>query len=198
MSETAFTTVELWERHAMAIEDVTQRFLRVTAALDAANVPYALVGGQAVALWIATKDPEAVRVTKDVDLLVRRDDLPAVRKAGLSIGMDYFEVLGVGMLLEQDNPNPRRAVHLIWAGEKVRPENVLASPDISDIHRHHSGKSVIPLLALVQMKLMANRDQDRVHLRDMIGVDLLNRDMLTGLPPELATRLDILLTEEGR
>jgi hypothetical protein len=89
-------------------------------------------------------------------------------------------------------------VHLIWAGEKVRPENVLASPDISDIHRHHSGKSVIPLLALVQMKLMANRDQDRVHLRDMIGVDLLNRDMLTGLPPELATRLDILLTEEGR
>ena len=34
----------------MAIEDVTQRFLRVTAAFDAEKIPYALVGGQAVAL----------------------------------------------------------------------------------------------------------------------------------------------------
>ena len=88
----------------MAIEDVTQRFLRVTAAFDAEHIPYALVGGQAVALWVATREPDAVRTTKDVDILVSRDDLPAVRKAGLSIGMDYFEVMGVGMLLERDNP----------------------------------------------------------------------------------------------
>lgn len=198
MNPTTFTTVELWERHAMAIEDVTQRFLRITAALDGARIPYALVGGQAVALWVATRDPEAVRVTKGVDILVRRVDLPAVRKAALSIGMEYFEVLGVGMLLEQDNPNPRRAVHLIWAGEKVRPEYVMASPAVSDIQRLQSDKPVVPLLGLVQMKLMASRDQDRVHLRDMIGVDLVTRELLADLPSELATRLDALLTEEGR
>ena len=182
----------------MAVEDVTQRFLRVTAAFDAAHIPYALVGGQAVALWVATEDPDAIRITKDVDILVRRDDLPAVRKAGLSIGMDYFEVMGVGMLLERDNPNPRRGVHFIWAGEKVRPENPLASPSIETIERLDSGRPVVPLIGLVQMKLMANRDQDRVHLRDMIGVDLISREMLPSLLPEFAARLDALLTESGR
>ena len=29
--------------------------------------------------WVATKEPAAVRTTKDVDLMVRREDLPRVR-----------------------------------------------------------------------------------------------------------------------
>jgi hypothetical protein len=45
---------------------------------------------------------------------------------------------------------------------------------------------------------MSTRDQDRVHLRDLIDVDLINRDMLATLPPELASRLDALLSEAGR
>jgi hypothetical protein len=48
------------------------------------------------------------------------------------------------------------------------------------------------------MKLVAFRDQDRVHLRDMIDVGLVTRDYLSGLPMELAQRLDALLTEQGR
>jgi hypothetical protein len=47
------------------------------------------------------------------------------------------------------------------------------------------------------MKLIANRDQDRVHLRDLIGVGLVGRELLVDLPPELATRLDTLLSELG-
>ena len=45
------------------------------------------------------------------------------------------------------------------------------------------------------MRLKSNRDQDRVHLRDMIDVGLVDREMLLGLPPELASRLDALLNE---
>ena len=182
----------------MALDDVTQRLVRITGALNAANVPFALVGGQAVALWVATKDPAAVRTTKDVDVLVRRSDLPAVRKAALTVAMEYFEVLGVGMLLERDDPNPRRAVHLVWAGEKVRPEYPLPSPAVDEAHPLEPGRPVVPLPGLVRMKLMPNRDHDRVHLRDMIDVGLVNRDMLAQLPPELAARLDALLTEAGR
>jgi hypothetical protein len=47
------------------------------------------------------------------------------------------------------------------------------------------------------MKLLANRDQDRVHLRDLIGVGLIQRDLLQQLPAELASRLDALLSESG-
>jgi hypothetical protein len=112
--------------------------------------------------------------------------------------MDYFEVAGVGMFLERSDPNPRRAVHLLWAGEKVRPEYPLPSPAVEQRQTLGPGMDVVSLPGLVLMKLMANRDQDRVHLRDLIDVGLVSRDLLAGLPPELAGRLEALLTELGR
>jgi hypothetical protein len=60
------------------------------------------------------------------------------------------------------------------------------------------GKHVVTLPGLVLMKLMANRDQDRVHLRDLIEVGLVGRDLMGTLPPELAARLHALLSEAGR
>ncbi len=179
----------------MAVEDVIKRLERITKAFEDASVSYALVGGQAVAAWVATRDPDAVRTTKDVDLLLRREDLQRAQAAARSVGMDYFEVMGVGMFLEVDNPNPRRGVHLLWAGEKVRPESPLASPMIEDRVTLPTGRPVVTLLGLVKMKLMSNRDLDRVHLRDMIGVGLIGRDLLKELPKNLAARLEALLTE---
>lgn len=182
MSESTASSVGLWEKHVMALDDVTRRLTRITESLTAANISFALVGGQAVAIWVATKDPAAVRTTRDVDILVRRENLAEIRKAALSAGMEYFEVLGVGMLLERDDPNPRRAVHLVWAGEKVRPENPLPSPDVSDAQALEPDKPVVSLAGLVRMKLMANRDQDRVHLRDLIDVDLAHAAEIVGAP----------------
>jgi hypothetical protein len=181
----------------MAIDETARRLDRITGALTRAGVPHALVGGQAVLLWVASRDPDAVRTTKGVDVLVNRDDLPRVRRAARTAGLEYFEVLGVGMLLERDDPNPRRAVHLLWAGEKVRPEYPLPSPGTEECVELEPGRSVVVLPALVRMKLMANRDQDRVHLRDLIGVGLLDRTHLPGLPEELAARLEAILDEEG-
>jgi hypothetical protein len=182
----------------MALDEVTARLERFTGALEAAAVPYALVGGQAVALWVATRDPAAVRTTKDVDVLLRREDLPRARAATHAIALDYFEVMGVGMFLEHNDPNPRKAVHLIWAGEKIRPENAIPAPGIDERETLEPGKQVVTLPALVRMKLLSNRDQDRVHLRDLIDVGLVTRDLLPGLPPELSAGLDALLSEAGR
>jgi hypothetical protein len=149
-------------------------------------------------MWVATKDPAAVRTTKDVDVMIRREDLPRARAAALTVDLDYFEVMGVGMFLERTNPNPREAVHLLWAGEKVRPEYPLPSPAIDERQALDPGKQVVALPGLVRMKLMSNRDQDRVHLRDLIDVGLVGRELLKELPPELAERLDALLMEAGR
>lgn len=182
----------------MALEDVTRRLERITRALGEARVPYALVGGQAVALWVATKDPAAVRTTKDVDILLSRADLARARAAARAVDLDYFEVLGVGMFIERVDPNPRHAVHLVWAGEKVRPQDDYASPNVEPRQMLTPGVQVVSLPGLIQMKLLANRDQDRVHLRDMIDVGLIDRDLLRQLPAELAERLDVLLREDGR
>ena len=191
-------TPGIWERYLMALDEVTDRLHRILTALSQAGVPHAMVGGQAVALWVATKDPAAVRTTKDVDILLRREDLPKARAAASAAGFDYFEVMGVGMLLERSDPNPRKGVHLIWAGEKVRPENPLPAPAIDDRVALEPGKSVVSLAGLVRMKLMADRDQDRLHLRDLIDVGLVGREFLAHLPAELASRMDALLAELGR
>lgn len=67
--------------HTMAVDRV-ERLLRKTAdALNNAGIPYAIVGGNAVAIWVGTVDPEAVRTTKDVDLLVNRADLDRITDA---------------------------------------------------------------------------------------------------------------------
>jgi hypothetical protein len=188
----------IWQQYLMALDRVTQRMERITAALDAEEVDYALVGGQAVALWVASRDPAAVRTTKDVDLLVRRDDLPRVRAAGLAAGFDYFETLGVGMLLDQTDPNPRHAVHLIWAGEIARSGEKHPMPVIQASQRFDGKWRTAPLVDLVTMKLVANRDQDRVHLRDLIDVGLIDRKLSASLPADLRTSMEQLLTELGR
>jgi hypothetical protein len=176
----------------LAIEDVSRRLEAITAALDSRGVRYALVGGQAVAIWVATVDPDAVRTTKDVDILLDRSDLPQARDAALEIGLDYFETMGVGMLVDRKNPNPRSAVHFVWAGELVRPGEAARSPSV-DQHEVVDGRwKVISLAGLVTMKLTAWRDQDRVHLRDLRDVGLVDERVLRDLPAELAERWQVL------
>jgi hypothetical protein len=102
------------------------------------------------------------------------------------------------MFLERSDPNPRKAVHLLWSGEKVRPDYPLASPTVDERESLDPATPVVSLPGLVRMKLMSNRDQDRVHLRDLIGVGLITRDFLVPLPLELAARLDALLSEAGQ
>ena len=80
----------------------------------------------------------------------------------------------------------------------MRPEYELPSPGVQERQDLSAGLPVVSLAGLVRMKLLSNRDQDRMHLRDMIDVGLVCRDLLDGLPPVLAKRLDLLLVEAGR
>ncbi len=184
--------LDTWQRHLMALESVTQRLERITRSFDDAGIRYALVGGQAVALWVATVDPAAVRTTKDVDVLLNRHDLPAARVAAQNAGMDYFETMGIGMFIDRADPNPRHGVHIVWAGEKVREHEPCAAPGVDDRQTLPGGRHVISLARLIEMKLTAFRDQDRVHVRDMMDVGLID-DAVTGdLHPELLRRLEEL------
>jgi hypothetical protein len=192
MRSNASTSLSLWERHLLAVDQVTERRTRIVNALTAAGVPYALVGGQAVALWVASREPAAVRTTKDVDILLRREDLPRARAAAREADFDYFEIHGVGMFLDRANNHPKHGVHIVWAARKVRAEEPLPAPDLADRVEIEPGLHVVRLADLVAMKLMCNRDQDRMHLSDLADVGLIDRSLLPELPPELATRLAAL------
>src|SRR6266516_422892 len=110
-----------WERALMAAEKVKERLRRATKALDAAGVPYAVVGGNAVAEWVARVDEDAVRNTRDVDIMIRRAELPAVRAALEAAGFVYCQVLDVDVFLDGPQGKPSGGVHILFAGEKVKP-----------------------------------------------------------------------------
>src|SRR5947209_1618950 len=183
---------DILERMERAVAKVRERLLRATAALSQAGIPYAVVGGNAVASWVATVDEGAVRNTRDIDLLVRRSDLPAITAALEQAGFVRDEVLDVVMFRDGAEGKPSEAVHLLFAGEKTRPDHLLPAPEIQTV-KDPANFHVIALESLVAMKLMSNRDKDRTHLRDMIGVRLIDPSWLTKLPPELADRLKHIL-----
>jgi hypothetical protein len=197
MSQTVVMGWDILDRMERAVAKVRDRLLRATAALNGAGLPYAVIGGHAVASWVATVDEGAVRNTRDVDILIRRPDLPAVTSVLEGVGFVRAEVLDVVMFLDGPNAKPSESVHLIFAGEKVREHEPLASPDIDTVD-DPAGFHVLKLESLVAMKLLSNRDKDKTHVRDMIGIGLIDQSWVARLPAVLRERLQqILDTPEG-
>lgn len=184
------------ERAAYAVEKVRNRLLKATAALEAGGVPYAVAGGHAVALWVSRVDEAAVRITRDVDLLIRRENFEAAKVALAAAGFVYRHVAGLDVFLDSPSAKPRDAVQIVFAGEKVRADEPLANPDVSESQDAGLFR-VLSLEALVRIKLTAFRDKDRTHLRDMIEVALIDADWLGKLPAVLTSRLAQLLDSPG-
>src|SRR5438477_6460657 len=86
---------DILDRMERAVAKVRERLLRATGALNQIGVPYAVVGGNAVASWVATVDEGAGRNTRDVDLLVRREDLPEITDALQQAGFVRGELIEV-------------------------------------------------------------------------------------------------------
>ena len=181
-----------WERMIRAVEKVRQRLQRAVSALEDAGVPYALTGGNAVAAWVSRVDESAVRNTQDVDLLLRRGDLDAATVALEQAGFLRRHVAGMEIFLDGPQAKPRDAVHIVIAGEKVRPEHLLAAPDVDQSEQTKSFR-LVNLDALVRMKLTSFRDKDRTHLRDLLEVGLIDASWKDQLPRELAERLTTLV-----
>jgi hypothetical protein len=181
-----------WERMLRAVELVRDRLTRTTAALEAADVPYAVVGGHAVAFWVASIDEGATRNTPDVNVLVRRADADGARAALVEAGFVPHEIPGGLLFLDGPKATERQAVHVFFAREKVRDEDVLPTPDVSESVAGRRFR-VIDLEALLRMKLTAFRTKDRMHVRDLLDVGAIDASWTSRLVPELAVRLQQIL-----
>lgn len=187
-----------WARMIRAVEKVRQRLLRAAAALREAGVPYAVAGGNAVAAWVSRVDEAAVRNTRDVDILLRRQDLEAAKAALAKAGFIHRRVASLGqpggmdVFLDGPNASVRDAIHIVPAGEKIHPSNPLPTPDVVESEEGDAFQ-IVCLDALVRMKLTSFRDKDRTHLRDLIELGLVDGLWLQRLPAELRSRLEELL-----
>ncbi|MDB6039847.1 MAG: hypothetical protein JWM99_3688 [Verrucomicrobiales bacterium] len=187
-----------WPRMIHAVEKVRDRLLRAARALDQANVPYAIVGGNAVAAWVSRVDEAAVRNTREVDILLRRSDLKRAQGVLETAGFIYRHVSSLGqpagldLFLDGPQASARDALHILFASEYVRPNSPGISPDIEESEAT-AGFRLINLEALVRMKLTAYLDKDRTHLRDLIEVGLLDAGWVNRFTPELRHRLKSIL-----
>jgi hypothetical protein len=185
-----------WERMVRAVEKVRERLLRAASALDGSGIPYTVAGGNAVAAWVSRVDEAAVRNTRDVDILLRREDLDAAAAALTAAGFVRRHAAGVEMFLDGPQARPHEAIHIVFAGEKVRPEYVLETPDVSESEPAPSFR-ILALEPLVRMKLTSFRDRDRVHLRDLLDVGLIDESWCERFPAELRSRLRRVLEDPG-
>lgn len=191
MSGPAYAEVS-WERMSNAIDKVRQRLLRAAHALKKAKIAYAVAGGNAVAAWVSRVDETAVRNTQDVDILLRRADLSAARLALEQAGFVYRHAASMDMFLDGPEAKARDAVHIVFASEKVRLDCAITAPDVSESEETDTFR-LISLEALVKMKLTSFCDKDRVHLRDLIEVSLVDASWLQRLPDSLRPRLQEIL-----
>jgi hypothetical protein len=168
-----------WTRMNDAIEHVRRRLLAAARILDAAGVPYAVIGGNAVAAWVSRADEAAVRNTRDVDILLRRSDLPTAIAAFESAGFLHRRVASLGkpghmdVFLDTPGGKHRDAIHILFALERPLPNSLMENADVSESEATGEFR-LIALDALVRMKLAAWRDKDRMHLRDLASVGLVD------------------------
>ncbi|KAA1260093.1 hypothetical protein LF1_26320 [Rubripirellula obstinata] len=194
MIEIKYSGDELWERINRSVEIVKDRMRRVTRALNNANLPYAIIGGNAVQHWVAQVDESVVRNTRDVDILINESDLPAAIKAVEQEGFIYRRAASVTMFLDGPGAKARDAVHVIFANKKVREEYTEAAPDVDEYVLIEDAKT-LPLEKLVKMKLTSYRRKDQVHLLDMISIGIIDETWLPKYSPQLQARLQDLIDD---
>ena len=189
-----------WQRMAKGIDGVRKRLEHAAAALVEVGVHYAVVGESAVAAWVSRLDESAVRNTRDVDILLRREDAEKAREALEAAGFVHRRVASLGkagamdVFLDGPDAKVRDAVHVLWAGEKPVPDAIENTPELHETEPGE-GFELVPLQDLVRMKLISFRDKDRMHLRDLLSVGLIDESWTVRFRGELAARLQVILDD---
>ncbi len=182
------------------IANVRRRLERAAEALAQAGVGNAVVGGNAVAAWVSRVDTAAVRNTRGVDILLRRADSDRAREALEAAGFVHRRVTSLGragvmdVFLDGSDAKVRDAVHILWAGERAVPDAIEPTPDLGQTEPA-DGFALIPLEDLLHMKLTSFRDKDRMHLRDLASVGLVDAGWLPKFPGKLGVRLQAILDD---
>ena len=175
----------IFEDAVEKIFDVTKRF---SAVLEAAGIPYRVVGGLAVFVHVDARKPMAARLTKDVDVAIDRKNLDAIRAALEQHGFTFRHVAGVDMFLDAKAPHAPSAVHLLFAGERVRSDDLEVVP-YSIPEQSPRGFMIAPVEDLVHMKLTSYRLKDQVHIQDLDQAGLITTEIEHTLSAPLLERL---------
>lgn len=185
--------LEVMKELDRSAERIHQRLNRTVTALNAGHVPYAVIGGNAVDLWLKSAGGEGVS-TRDVDILLRRNDTGNATHVLKDVGFIRRDLFRRPMFLDGPNATAREAVHVVFANEKYNNESILPAPDVEEFEEI-GGARVITLEALMKMKLTAFRSRDRTHLIELLKVGVIDSSTIDKLPESLKGRFQEVLDE---
>ncbi len=132
-----------WERMLRAAERFVSGCCVRPALLEAANIPYAVAGGNAVAAWVTARlRGGGAQHPGDVDILIRCADLERVKEALEKAGFVYRHAASIDMFLDRPGAEVRDAVHVVFANEKVRAEYLIPAPDVTDMESFASFRAL--------------------------------------------------------
>ena len=157
----------------------------------AAGVPFEIIGGVAVnAHLVAASAEDTMFVTRDVDVLIRREDLAVLRAAAVSMGYEPKRRTG-GYALLLPNRTLKQAVRLLFVGEKSRSTYPVTTPGLNPVSRQLFGIQlpVAPVVDLLITKLNSLRTKDLVHLEVLDQAGLITPEIEQLLPVVLRERL---------
>ena len=111
-------------------------------------MPHELVGGPAVFLHVENADATHSSPTRDIDILIRRDDLPRVIAIGESNGFRFRHSAGLDTLLYGPTDGARNAIRLLFSDEKVKASQLETHPGIRPVRTGLHGQEflVIPVV----------------------------------------------------
>ena len=179
-------SVLAYDKHVEQLFDVLRRFRE---ALTGAGIDYRVVGGMAAFFHVSDRDPIRARLTRDVDVAIRRVDLARIIEAVRPYGFDYKHVAGVDLLVDWTQPKVRSAVRFVFAGERVYPVDLGPIPAFGEPTVVDEGFLLVSVADLVRMKLTSFPRKDQVHIEDLDGVGLITPEVEATLSPELRERL---------
>jgi hypothetical protein len=154
----------------------------VEQLFSSAQLEYRIVGGLATYLYVVENESDAGRLTRDID------DLVKIVAAARNFGFEYRHFSGVDMLVRSDEPSVRRAVHLVFAGEKFRSDYLEPVPKLGP-HQTVHGLKLIPLADLVRIKLTSFRIKDQTDIKDLDEAGFITLDIEDELSTPLRERL---------
>lgn len=164
---------------------------RIVKLLREANVSFELIGGMAVNVHlVAAGERSRTFVTRDVDILVQRNELDAIVQAAEAGDYEAKKIIGGYMLIRPDQ-KPAEAVHMVFAGEKSKSTQPVPHPQLQPEEKlaFDFAVPVAPLSDLVLMKLNSMRAKDLVHLEILDDAELITPAIERGLPAVLQERL---------
>lgn len=161
-----------------AQQHIYNRLSKIADIFSDIKAEYAVIGGNAIIAWMRARKMDS-RTTRDVDLMLRKEDLPEIRDALEKQGYEFIKTGGMSLFFDTTegvDRNVENCIHLVFCGQKIKNSTI---PELE--YHEFGGMKVATIENLVKMKVAAMRPKDFEHLQNLIDAGYTTKTKVLGI-----------------